>query len=145
MPVPSPAPEGPGQDTPDAVAVAAPSAASGMMLSFVHICPLSYDATRRNYQRCPCMTITGGGLRDKFQPPSFGLPLSHEGTCFTSMAFFRQNLADSIVLTRTGNNSVRQLFSIRVGPEVQLAILQSFLVDRPRHHHIVAAGERWRS
>ena len=33
----------------------------------------------------------------------------------------RQNLAGSIVLTRTGNNSVRQLFSIRVGPEVQLA------------------------
>ena len=52
------------------------------------------------------------------------------------MLFFRQNLADSIVLTRTGNNSVRQLFSIRVRPEFFLGAIQCFLVDGPRHLHI---------
>ena len=42
------------------------------------------------------------------------------------MLFFRQNLADSIVLTRTGNNSVSQLFSIRVRPEFFLGAIQCF-------------------
>ena len=62
--------------------------------------------------------IAGGGLRDKFQPPSFGLPLSHEGTYITYLAFFLKQSANSIVLPRIGNNSASQLFSIQVGPEV---------------------------
>ena len=62
--------------------------------------------------------MAGGGLRDKFQTPSFGLPLSHEGTYITHLAFFWKQSADSIVLPRIGNNSASQLFSIQVGPEV---------------------------
>ena len=38
--------------------------------------------------------IASGGLRDKFQPPSFGLPLSHEGTYITYMAFFFETIGE---------------------------------------------------
>ena len=47
------------------------------------------------------------------------------------MAFFRQNLADSIVLTRTGNNSVRQFLQFEFALSFSwVPFSASLLMDR---------------